>query len=69
MSDLLECQKDCMEAHPHCYLWYKYCATKHKDNAKDRRACYDACWVWCMELCQREGTEWEYRLADCLEDG
>jgi hypothetical protein len=50
-------------------MWYKYCAVKHKDNTKDRRACYDACWVWCLDLCQREGTEWEYRLADYLEDG
>ena len=50
-ASVIDCQEHCLRSSPRCLEWYRYCDSRYKDG-RDRRACYDACWLACMELCQ-----------------
>ena len=65
MSDyLFECHDKCMKSDPECLRWYELCDKKYSNDSKGKMACYNACWVTCLEKCEDQ----MYYLADQLED-
>ena len=63
-SYLFDCHDQCMKSDPYCLEWYEYCDKKYPNDRKGKMACYDACWVVCLEKCEDKMTY----LADLLED-
>ena len=59
---LFDCHDQCVKSDPVCLRWYQYCDKKYSNDRKGKMACYDACWVVCLEKC-----ELDY-LAGQLED-
>jgi hypothetical protein len=53
-----------MKSDPYCLEWYQYCDKKYPNDRKGKMACYDTCWVVCLEKCEDKMTY----LADLLED-
>jgi len=63
-SYLFDCHDQCLKSDPHCLEWYQYCDKKYPNDRKGKMACYDACWVVCLEKCEDKMAY----LADLLED-
>ena len=61
---LFDCHDQCMRSDPSCLKWYEHCDKEYSNDRKGRMACYDACWVICLEKCQDRMAY----LADLLED-
>ena len=49
---LFDCHERCMKLDPHCLKWYEYCDRHYQNDRKGKMACYNACWVICLEKCE-----------------